>query len=358
MCHEIDAKEALFTLDNRTGKRYKNARSGMAADKPLDELFEIFRAAKIAEGRSPRTLEMYEESYRYFCAYLEIAKVERSFNAVTPDLLRSYIAWLLHSARKWDGHPHKAERNMTLGLSPVTVNTKFKTLRTMFRFLEDDGYIDRDPTAKIKKVKEPEKEITIMSVDDLKKLLAAPDQRTFAGFRDYVAMNVLIDSFCRINEVLSLRKSDVDLSFGSVYINETVAKSRRGRTVPIQKRTARLLSELMRECADFDTDYVFVTNYGGPLRDDRFRDRLKQYAEAAGINIRVHPHLFRHTSATMFLENGGTERYLAEIMGHSDLRMVAKYTHLSRKSVKEKHDQFTPMNNVISGLQKERKIKR
>lgn len=345
-------------MDKRIGKRYKNARSEAVAGKSLDELFEIFRAAKIAEGRSPRTLEMYEENYRYFCKYLAEKGIERSFLAVTPELLRSYLAWLLHSVRKWDGHPHKAERNMTLGLDPVTVNTKLKSLRTMFRFLEDEGYIDRDPTAKIRKVKEPEKEITIMSIEDLKKLLAAPDQRTFAGFRDYVAMNLLIDSFCRIGEVLSLQKEDADLARGSIYIKETVAKSRRGRKVPIQKRTARLVSELIRECEDFDTDYIFVTNYGGPLRDDRFRDRLKQYAAKAGISIRVHPHLFRHTSATMFLENGGSERYLAEIMGHADLRMVSKYTHLSDKSVKEKHEQFSPMNNIISGLQKERKTKR
>ncbi|BCG60073.1 hypothetical protein PUR_34980 [Paenibacillus sp. URB8-2] len=59
-----------------------------------------------------------------------------------------------------------------------------------------------------------------------------------------------------------------------------------------------------------------------------------------------------------FLENGGSERYLVEIMGHSDLRMVGKYTHLSQKSIKEKHEWFKPMNNVLSGLQKERKTKR
>ncbi|BCG59729.1 hypothetical protein PUR_31540 [Paenibacillus sp. URB8-2] len=83
---------------------------------------------------------------------------------------------------------------MTLGLSPVTVNTKFGKLRTQFTFLEDEGYIDKNPCSKIRKVKEPQKEMKIMSTDDLKKLLAVPDQRTYAGFRDYVIMNVLIDS--------------------------------------------------------------------------------------------------------------------------------------------------------------------
>ncbi|WJH30486.1 tyrosine-type recombinase/integrase [Paenibacillus sp. CC-CFT742] len=345
-------------MDKRTGKRYKNGRETKGAGRPLDELFEVFIHAKIAEGRSPRTLEMYRESYRYLCDYLEFEGVERSVTAVTPDLLRSYIAYLLHSKRKFDAHPHKHERDMTVGLSPVTVNTKFKTLRTMFRFLEDEGLIDRDPTAKIKKVREPEKEIKVLSTVDLKSLLAQPDQRTFAGFRDYVVMNVLIDSFARIGEVLALKKPDVDAVRGSVYLNEKITKSRRGRTVPITQRTVRLIRELMKECEEFDSEYVFLTNYGGPLRDDRFRDRLKKYVKAAGIKIRVHPHLFRHTSATMFLENGGSERHLAEIMGHRDLRMVAKYTHLSEKSVKEKHDQYTPMNNIVGPLSKDRKRKR
>ncbi|MDP9676396.1 integrase/recombinase XerD [Paenibacillus jamilae] len=342
-------------MDNRTGKRYKNDRKMKGAGRSLDELFDIFCNAKVAEGRSPRTLEMYRESYRYLCDYLDENNIEHSVTAVTTELLRSYVAYLLHSKRKFENHPHKHERDMTVGLSPVTVNTKLKSLKTMFRFLEDEGYIDRDPSAKVRKVKEPEKKIQIMSVEDIKSLLAQPNQKTYAGFRDYVIMNVLIDSFMRINEALSLRRENLDLDDGLIYLSEAITKSRRGRAVPIQQRTARLLRELLRECEEFESEYVFLTNYGGPVRDDRFRDRLKGYVKAAGLNLRVHPHLFRHTSATMFLENGGSERYLAEIMGHSDLRMVSKYTHLSTKSVKEKHEQFTPMNNVIGPLQKSRK---
>lgn len=341
-------------MDKRIGKRYKNDRATNTS-RSLDEMFEIFYNAKVAEGRSPRTLEMYNEGYRYLCGYLEAHNIERTVTAVTTDLLRAYTAWLLHSKRKWDGHPHKSERDKTIGLSPVTVNTKLKPIRTMFNFLEDEGLIDRNPCARIRKVKEPEKEITVLSVDDMKRLLAAPNQKTYAGFRDYVIINVLIDSFCRINEVLTLKKSDINFAQDSIYIDEVIAKSRRGRTVPLQRRTMRLLQELIKECGEFTSEYVFLTNYGGPLRDDRFRDRLKGYAKKVGIDLRVHPHLFRHTSATLFLENGGTERYLAEIMGHSDLRMVARYTHLSQKSVKEKHDQFSPMNNIVSGLQKKRK---
>lgn len=346
-------------MDGRVGKRVKNARAAQDSAKPLAHLFDVFYNAKVAEGRSRRTLEMYRENFAAFCAYLDDCGLERSLTAVTPDVLRSYMAWMAQGRRKWEGHAHKHERNMTVGLSPVTVNTRMKSLRTMFKFLEDDGQIPTDPCAKVRKMKEPEKETEILTVDELQRLLKAPDQRTYAGFRDYVAMNVLIDGFFRINEVLTLRTGDIDLHTGMVTVKETVAKSRKARYVPLQKRTLRLLRDLIDENADFDTDAIFLTNYGGALTDDQFRNRLKEHAERAGLTVNIYPHLFRHTSATLFLENGGSERYLAEILGHADMRMIMRYTHLSRrKSVKDQHDQYSPINDVVGKLARERKTKR
>lgn len=344
--------------NGRTGKRYKNGRKAAGARKDLADMFELFRSAKIAEGRSTRTIEQYDEAWRRFTEYLTEEGIEHSVTAITPTLMRSYIAWLMHSRRRFADHPHKSDAEKTVGVSAVTANTIVKPIKTMFRFLHSEEIIDNNPCALVRKVKEAKKEIKIMSVDEMRLLISMPDKRTYAGFRDFVIMNVLIDTMARINEVLSLRKEDIDIAKGFVNISETTTKSRRGRATPIQRRTAQLLKELMKECEDFDTDLVFVTNYGGPLRDDRFRDRLKGYVKAAGIETRVHPHLFRHTGATLFLENGGNERFLAELLGHADLRMVAKYTHLSSAAVKEKHTEFSPLNNVIGPLQKERKRKR
>lgn len=344
-------------VDRRLGKKYKNTRK-VNADKSLNELFDLFYHAKVAEGRAPRTLEMYRESFRYLCEFLTEQGHELVFASVTPEVLRAFIAHLLHSKRKWDGHPHKSEENMIVGLSPVTVNTKFGKLRTMFNFLADEDYIPYNPCTKIKKVREPVKEIRILSPVEFRLLLAQANQRTFVGFRDFVIMTLLIDTMARINEVLTLTKESVDITRGYIYLNEKITKSRRGRTVPIQKRTARLLDELIRDCSEFDTDLVFCTNYGGGLTDDRFRDRLKKYADDAGLNIRVHPHLFRHSSATQFLKNGGTESYLQMILGHTDQRMVARYTHLAHDDVKEKHEKYTAMNNVVTVQNESRKTKR
>lgn len=120
----------------------------------------------------------------------------------------------------------------------------------------------------------------------------------------------------------------------------------------------RLITELLDEVEEFETEYVFTSNYGEPLKDDQYRNRLKEHAKKAGLNLRIYPHLFRHTAATHFLENGGDIRHLQKILGHADLRMVERYTHLSKEAIKEQHDKYAPINGLMGALQKERKIKR
>ncbi|AHV99011.1 tyrosine-type recombinase/integrase [Paenibacillus sabinae] len=345
-------------MDRRIGKRYKFNRDTKGADKQLDDLFAIFINAKASEGRSKRTIESYTEYYRYFCNYMDSVGIERTFTAVTPNALRAYMNWMLHGQRKWEGHPHKSEENMTLGLSPVTVNTKMKAIKAMFRFLHEEGVIDYNPAARIGKVPEPEKKIRILTVDEMQRLLDAPDKRTYAGFRDYTAMHVLIDSFARVGELLSLRESSIDFKIGMVHFDAEIVKTRRGRSVPVSDYTLRLLKELIKENADFESDYLFLSNYGEPLRDDRLRDRIKQHAKKAGIDANVFLHLFRHTSATIFMEKGGSLRHLAAILGHTDPRSTMRYTTPSDRALKAQHNAFSPLNDVLSPLKKPRKTKR
>jgi integrase/recombinase XerD len=346
-------------LDKRTGKRVKNDRTtAKQSEYSLDRLFERFYTAKVAEGRARGTLENYRLNYGFFCEFLDVRKLPKDVRIITTDLIREYIVWMLTEKVRFEGSKYKPDYEQTVGLSPVSVNTRLRTLRTFFKFLKAEGDIDHDPMENVKNVEEDENEIEVLSVDELKRLLNAPNQRKYSDFRDYVLMNVLLDGFFRINEALSIRKQDIDFSSGMVTVRAEVAKSRRTRFVPLKKNTMKLLAELIKETEEFDSDYVFLANYGEPLSANHFRSRLKEYARKAGLRGRIHPHLFRHTAATMFLEAGGDIRHLQLILGHSDLRMVMKYTHLSKKSIKNQHEQYSPMNEVISKLNRERKILR
>lgn len=329
-------------------EKYRLIRSVKASDKKLDDLFELFINAKISEGRAHRTVESYEEYYRYFCRYLDKCGIEKVFSSVTPELLRSYMGWMLYGQLKWSGHPHKSQENMTLGLSPVTVNTKMKAIKAMFRFLHEEGVIPRNPAARIGKVKEPENKIRILTVEELQHLLESIDVTEYPDFRDFVAINVLIDSFARVGEILSLKETSIDFKLGMLHFDADIVKTRKGRSVPVSNSTLRLLKILINMNGEFESEYIFLTKQGRRLRDDRLRDRIKKHARNADIDANVFLHLFRHTSATMFMENGGSMRHLAAILGHTDPRSTMRYTTPSDRSLKEQHLAFSPLNDVLN----------
>ncbi|WP_239613895.1 tyrosine-type recombinase/integrase [Cohnella mopanensis] len=346
-------------MDKRIGKRYKFDRSTRNIDKSLHDLFDIFYSAKAAEGRSPNTLEKYREYFRYFCLYLKDANLEPTMTCVTPVVVRNYMNWMRHEKRKWDGHAHKVEANMTVGLSPATINSKVNRLRTMFQFLLNEGHITTNPLANVGQLKESVKPKRVLTVNELQALMAAPNRKSYAGFRDYTAINLILDTMGRISEVIALKESDIDFKAGTVYFREEIVKTRVGRRVPITKRTSRLLKELINENKEFDTDFIFLANYGMNITHDQFRNRLKQHAKSANLDgVRIHPHLLRHTGATMFLENGGELRHLASLLGHNDLRSVLQYTHLSDQALRFQHDLYSPLNQIIPKLQLNRKTKR
>ncbi|WP_257149481.1 tyrosine-type recombinase/integrase [Bacillus cereus] len=109
---------------------------------------------------------------------------------------------------QFEDHNYKPDDCKTVGLSPSTINTRLKTLRVMFRFLVDEELIERNPMKQIKNVNEPQEEIAVLTVDELRRLLDTSNKRSYSAFQDYVT----IDTFLRISEVLSLTVHDIDFS--------------------------------------------------------------------------------------------------------------------------------------------------
>jgi integrase/recombinase XerD len=347
--------------EKRKGKQVKTDRTIVGTRKSihsLESLFEKACTAKAAEGLSDGTLSNYKNAHKLLLEYLNTHNVNPDVRELTLDRCRSFVTWLLNERPKFDGHQFKLAEHKTPGLSPRTVNDIIKTLRTTFRVLETGSLIRNNPFERVKTVKQPEKLIEVLSVEELKSLLNSIDQREYASYRDYVVITVCLDTMCRIGEVLNLTVDDVDLNTREIVVRSEITKTRRGRIIPIQQRTARLIKELMTEVKEFESEYIFLANYGEPLTSNHFRKQLKKYAERAGIKKNVHPHLLRHTAATIYLEGGGNLRYLQALLGHVDQRMTARYTHLSRSSIAENHDQYSPLNQVIGKLNKTRKIKR
>lgn len=347
--------------ENRRGKVVKGERTIKGSRKSiysLESLFDKAYNAKAAEGLADGTLYRYRNSHKLFLDYLDLVGVEKDVRNINLDICREFVTYLLNDRVKFDGHKYKPDTAKTEGVSPRYANDIIKTLRTSFRVLQTDGLVSENIFESVKTVKQPEKLINVLTAEELKALLAAPDQRQYSSFRDYVALICMIDTMARIGEVLTLTVHDVDLNAREVVFKSEITKTRRGRIVPIQPRTARLIKELLVEVAEFESEYIFLSNYGEPLQPNHFRKQLLKYAKKAGIKKRVHPHLVRHSTATLYLEGGGNLRYLQSLLGHVDQRMTARYTHLSRQSIADNHEQYSALNQVIGKLNKPRKIKR
>jgi integrase/recombinase XerD len=344
---------------NKTkGKPKKTLRSARETSESLDDLFHAYYQAGVAVGRAPDTLKSYVHNYAAFCEYLDEHGVPRELSYITTELGRAYVIWLRDEKQQYNDKSTMPNYKKVVGLLPKSVNTRLKMLKAMFKFLLEDGLIEHDPFYRVKPLADVGREIKVLTVDELSRLLKAPDQRRYRGFRDYVVLNVLIDGMLRINEAMTLRKEDVDMQSGALILRREVVKTRKSRVVPLTKRTLKLIRELNKETEEFNSEYLFLTTQGNPLTPGRFGRSLKEYADIAGLDKRTYPHLMRHSGATLFLEGGGSARHLQMILGHSSAKMTNHYTHLSDAAVKNNHDEYSALNAVIGNSGKSRKILR
>lgn len=303
-------------------------------------LFKAFVKIKVSEGIAIRTIKQYETNFTQFCDYIETHGGNYGVQAITADFVRE---WLTHMQQEHVQFRKIAHRKTkSVGLKPATINTRLKTLKVMFNTLHTNLLVKSNPLAKVSNVQQPEELIEVLSDTEITRILSVMDKTYYTSFRDYVLTVLLLDGMLRITEATHLQRNDIDHEKGFVIIRASIAKNRIARMVPVTKRTLRLLTELMKE-NDFTTSsqYVFATEKGTPYDRNRYNQRLKNYADLAYITKPVHAHIFRHTAATAWLENGGNMEDLRNILGHSKYDMVKRYAHVSNTSIKQSAEQYS-----------------
>lgn len=338
--------------DPRSGKQTIRGMRATAArqttlEYDLDSAFDLFYGVKQSLRMRDRTLADYKNHWRYFREWLDDKYPDISLNEITQTVLRKYVIYMSNERTKYEGVENRESEGKNL--SPTTVAIRLRSLRTMFKFWTEEGLFDVNPAEKLRPPKEDEEEIESFTDEQIRLLLAEPDDRTFAGFRDKVLMMLLADTGLRINEAVNLTTFVVDFKARCLYISSTVEKTRKTRVVPVSVDVIRLLLELVNENkAYFDTEHIFITNYGEALKADHFRKRLREYGERAGISeqVRVSPHTFRHYFCKTYLLNGGDLFTLQRIVGHKNITTTRKYIQMDDENVKEQHAQFSPINRL------------
>ncbi|TLS53373.1 integrase [Paenibacillus antri] len=304
-------------------------------------------SAKRAEGLRDRSLVDYVKHYGYFTKWLsEVHPEIRHVDEITTGIIRDHIAYMRHDAVRYDGHKYINAENQRVGLSDTTVNIRLRTLKAIFNQLVRDEMIESNPFDNVKLIRQDVDLTNALTDDEVKAILAQPNQRDFVGFRDFVAINLMLDSGMRVSEMLSLRAADIDFQTRFITLPGERNKNRKPRMIPISTYSSKLLLQLIGENKEhFSTDRLFLSSYGEPVSANHFNKRLKYYGEKAGVSgKKMTAHVYRHTWAKGMVLNGADPFTIQKMGGWSDIRTMRRYIQMDTAEMRASHDSYSPIN--------------
>ncbi len=293
----------------------------------LDLLSDRFLNYLLVEkGLADRTLSAYSADLSGFFSFLQGAGVEKVQAIDAPLILRHLI--------------HLREQ----GLEARSRARHLVTLRGFFRFLVGEGVLKTDPTRMIDLPRAGLKLPNVLSMDDVRTLLQAPDPSTPIGARDVAMIELLYAAGLRVSELVNIRVQDVNIEAGFVRAR---GKGSKERIVPIGTHArGRIESYLamgrQRQLGSRVSPYLFIARKGRPMTRQGFWKLLKKYGMKAGIRKPVTPHTLRHSFASHLLEGGADLRAVQTMLGHADIATTQIYTHLARDRVRKIHEKYHP----------------
>lgn len=316
----------------------------------LSQALEIVISGKRSEGIRERTLKDYAKFWRYFSEWMRENYEEVEYiDELTTDHFRNYINYMRFDKERYSNHPNITTKQR-VGLSDSTVNITLRCLKALMNYLVHEEYLIANPLDRVKLIRQDVDLTNCFTDDEVKALFKAPNLRDYVGFRDYVAMNLLLDSGLRIGELLSLRIDDVDFATRFITISSQNSKNRNARMVPVSNHVMRLILQLIEENArHFKTERIFLSCYGANLGDRQFTKRLKYHAEKAGVEAaKVTAHVYRHTWARAMILNGCDPFTLQKIGGWSDIRTMRRYIQMDTEVMRKSHDVHSPVSTILN----------
>lgn len=224
-----------------------------------------------------------------------------------------------------EGHLH---RLVERGKSAATVTRALASLKCLYRWLQQTGRCDRNPTRHVKAEKVERKLPQILTSHEVEQLLEQPRCVDLKGYRDHAMLEVLYATGIRVSELISLNIENVNLS-GGFIVCTSKGKS---RIIPLYQGAVKALSDYIKSVrpqlvAEGETA-LFVNMNGERMSRQGFWKLVKHYQEKAGIKTEITPHTLRHSFAAHLLQNGADLRSIQEMMGHADISSTQIYTRL------------------------------
>jgi integrase/recombinase XerD len=185
----------------------------------------------------------------------------------------------------------------------------------------------------------------VLTTSEVEQVIAQPDVSEPMGVRDRAILETFYSTGMRRSELMSLSLFDLDRERGTVMIRQ--GKGKKDRMIPIGERALNWIDRYQNEVrAELvigrDNTTLFLTNLGEMFTPDRLTQVVRRYVDAANLGKTGSCHLFRHTMATLMLENGADIRYIQAMLGHAELSTTQIYTRVSIRKLKEIHTATHP----------------
>jgi integrase/recombinase XerD len=274
---------------------------------------------RIEKGVSPNTIDAYRYDLGLYVEHLGSTAVLQAQAAQ----VSSFIKFMY-------------SRN----LKPRSAARAIAAVRGFYRFLMLERAVSINPTATVDAPKWWKPLPTVLSVDEVDRLLAAPDLSTPSGVRDKAMLEVLYATGLRVSELVGLKMDGVNLEGGFV---RCVGKGDKERVIPLGVPAAEALGVYLRSARQrVASDLVFLSDRGRPLTKGQFEATVRRYGAKVAIQKKITPHVLRHSFATHLLERGADLRAVQMMLGHADISTTEIYTHVVKERLKEVYKAFHP----------------
>lgn len=292
---------------------------------------------------SPKTIKSYKTDLKQFSKFLVYKNYSLEITYITKLELRHYIEFISF-------------------LKPKSIKRKIATIKAMLNYLEFEDKILVNPIRKMRiKIKEPYKLprcLTIQEMSDIFKTaykeLILKEKDTFfyqTSLRNLAVIELLFATGARVSEIANLKDEDVDLISGRVNIN---GKGNKERIVQISNNDSLKIlikyKQLFKERIVAADNFFFINRLTKKLSDQSIRSIVKNLSKKACINKHVTPHVFRHSFATLLLENEVDIKYIQILLGHSSIITTQIYTHVNNQKINQILKIKHPRNNFCLPL--------
>lgn len=230
--------------------------------------------------------------------------------------------------------------------TPATQARILAGVHSFYRFLLYKDYIDQDPSELLEGPKKEKHLPTVLSLEEINRMMAAIDLSSNEGHRNRAMLEILYGSGLRVSELVNLQLSHIYLDEHYMIIN---GKGSKQRLVPLSPVAEEWFGYWLQERNTWplkpdSQDIAFVNRYGRPLTRAMVFTIVRRLCEIAGIKKTISPHTLRHSFATHLLQNGADLRVIQQLLGHEDLATTEIYTHLDMQDLRKAVLKYHPAN--------------